>query len=282
MNPRSTPDAIELELKFGLREVTVSDVSQALSPELLPLHTRWLQNIYYDTQKSELHHMGVAIRTRTIDQDHEMTVKIRQPDEGGLSRRQEWNIPLLGPELDRDQLLALPLPDPVLSMIAQGALRPVFLNEFHRTDWSVRSGSSEIMVSLDQGVVERGALQSPVNELELEWIAGEVDTLIALGCQIADALPSFMAVISKAERGERLATGDSPVSDPSPTDVRGWLYRLSRMLDPLAGPNPKEAVKALCQCHDHNAEQRFAKGIGEGQLPAGLARWMVEKSFEGV
>jgi triphosphatase len=282
MNPRSTPDAIELELKFGLRDVTVAEISAALMSGKTPLHTRWLQNTYYDTADGVLHQMGVAIRTRSIDQQHEMTVKIREPDEGGLSRRQEWNLPIDTVALDRQQLLALPLPEAAHTLIQSDALQPVFLNQFHRTDWHVVRGLTEIMVSLDCGEVEGNGNRSSVSELELELITGTVDELIAVGCHLTDQLPAFMAVISKAERGEWLLRGGSPVMVPDPITVRGWLYRLSRMLDPLAGPNSTEAVRALAQCQDPVAIERFTGALMAGDLPPGLARWMVDLSLKDV
>lgn len=282
MNPRSTPDAIELELKFGLRDVTAADISDALISGQTPLHTRWLQNTYYDTADGVLHQMGLAIRTRSIDQQHEMTVKIREPDEGGLSRRREWNLPIDAHVLDRQQLRALPLPKAVLALVQSDALQPVFLNQFHRTDWHVVQGLTEIMVSLDCGEVEGNGGRSSVSEMELELITGTVQELIAVGCRLADQLPAFMAVISKAERGEWLLRGGSPEMAPDPTTVRGWLYRLSRMLDPLAGPNATEAVRALAQCQDPAAIERFSGALMAGKLPPGLARWMVDLSLRDM
>lgn len=282
MNPRSTPDAIELELKFGVRDLTVPHVSDALQLGREPLHTRWLQNIYYDTAEGTLHRMGVAIRTRAIDRQHEMTVKIREPDEGGLSRRQEWNLHVDSAALDRQQLLALPLPASVLALIDQDHLKPVFLNQFHRTDWRITVGMTEVMVSLDRGEVTCDGHQSPVSEIELELITGRVDDLLQVGCALADQIPSYMAVISKAERGEWLLRGGSPVSEPDPETVRGWLYRLSRMLDPLSGPNPAEAVRALVACQDPVAIDTFSGALMAGDLPPGLARWMVDLSLKDL
>ena len=96
MNRVSTPDTIELELKLGLRDCDPSKVSDALYCVLgrvIPRRTNLLQNLYFD-HKGLLHRAGVAIRTRSVNGAHEMTVKIREPDEGGLSQRREWNFPI--------------------------------------------------------------------------------------------------------------------------------------------------------------------------------------------
>ena len=280
MNPRSTPDAIELELKFGVRDVGVSHVEAALPAALKPLHTRWLQNTYFDTVAGDLHRMGIAIRTRTVDSDHEMTVKIREPDEGGLSRRQEWNLPISQAALDVQQLQQLPLPQNVHALIQDQALQPVFINQFHRTDWQVCTASTELMLSLDLGFVMADEVRSPVSELELELVQGSVDALVQFGCELASHLPSYLAVISKAERGEWLLRGGSPLDDPDPKDRLSWLARLSRMLDPLAGPNPSEAVRALTACQDMAAIAQFSEPLAAGQVPLGLAPWMVEFSLQ--
>ena len=95
MNRASTPDTIELELKLGLRDCGPSRVCDALYSVLgrvIPRQTDMLQNVYFD-YKGLLYGAGVAIRTRSVDGSHEMTVKIREPDEGGLSQRREWNFP---------------------------------------------------------------------------------------------------------------------------------------------------------------------------------------------
>ena len=56
------------------------------------------------------------------------------------------------------------------------------------------------MLSLDRGSVRVDNRESPVLELELELIYGDVNRMIEFGCHLADSLPSFMAIISKAER----------------------------------------------------------------------------------
>ena len=65
MNLASTPETIELELKFGLRECGVDRVSLALKDFLqrdIHAQTDTLENTYYDYQ-GVLHENGVAIRT---------------------------------------------------------------------------------------------------------------------------------------------------------------------------------------------------------------------------
>ena len=89
MNRASTPDTIELELKLGLRDCDssrVSDVLYSVLGRVIPRQTDMLQNVYFD-HKGLLHRAGVAIRTRSVNGSHEMTVKMREPDEGSSAGR---------------------------------------------------------------------------------------------------------------------------------------------------------------------------------------------------
>ena len=282
MNPESTPDAIEIELKFAVRDVEVDQVQAVLPSSAHCLHTRTLANRYFDTADGRLHASGVAIRTRSVESTHEMTVKIREPDEGGLTRRKEWNLPVAVPELDRDQLMQLPLPNLVRDLVQTDRLQVAFENTLRRTDWRVQWGACDAMVSLDLGEVRTKDSQSLVSEIEIESLAGPVSDLIDLGLEIADRLPCFMGVISKAERGERLLRHADPQADDDPTTETGWLYRMSRMLDPLAGPSPKEAIRALAHCAPEAVVARFEPLLSQGLLPPGLGRWMLLRSLEGT
>ena len=284
MNRESTPDTIERELKLGLRDCDSISVSSALR-NLLGREptgtTRLLVNRYYDLS-GQLHKAGVAIRTRSIIDQHEMTVKIREPDEGGLTQRSEWNFPIDEPALDYALLKTVDLPVAVIKLIDDGALDVVFENAFQRTDWRVSLDGCDVMVSLDLGSVCVAEKTSPVSELELELIAGDIEPLVELSCLLANCLPSFMAVISKAERGDRLIRAADPMQDPPPVSETDWLHWLSRALDPLSGPSPDQAVRALLAIADDEAISTFRASLQDGGLPLGLARWMIRQSLESM
>ncbi len=284
MNLTSTPETIELELKFGLRDCGIDRISLVLTDLLqhdIHARTDTLKNAYYDYQ-GVLYEHGVAIRTRSVGNRHEMTVKVRQAIESGLSRRKEWNMIISGPVLDYSALDALALPDPVSAVIKNRLLDPIFENVFERTDWRVLHSDCDLMLSLDKGSVRVGSLESPVSELELELISGDENRMIEFGCQLADSLPSFMAVISKAERGDRLIRSAHPMQDLKPCQRGDWLNWLSRALDPLSGPASDEAYLALEALGEPGALAIFGEPVAQGELPLGLARWMVELSLESM
>ena len=284
MNRASTPDTIELELKLGLRDCDpsrVSDVLYFVLGRVIPRHTAVLQNVYFD-YKGLLHRAGVAIRTRSVNGSHEMTVKMREPDEGGLSQRREWNFPIDTPSLDYAHLDSLDLPVSVVSVIKDRLLDVVFQNAFERTDWHLTEENCDVMMSLDLGSVLVDGRESQVSELELELLSGDAERLISLGCEVSECLPAFMGVISKAERGDRLIRNANPMDDPIPVAQEHWLYWLSRALDPLSGPAPDEAIRALQAVGDHEAVARYYDGLKSGDLPKGLARWMIMQSLESM
>ena len=284
MNLASTPETIELELKFGLRECGVDRVSLALKDLLQrDIHAQpdTLKNTYYDHQ-GVLHEHGIAIRTRSVGNRHEMTVKMRRAAESGLSRREERNIRIPEPVLDYGALDELSLPNPVRTVIKNRLLDPVFENVFERTDWRVTQPDCDLMLSLDRGSVRVDNRESPVSELELELISGDLNRMIEFGCHLVDSLPSFMAVISKAERGDRLIRSAHPMQDLKPSQKGDWLNWLSRALDPLSGPAPGEAYLALEELGEPEALVMFGEPVARGELPLGLARWMVELSLESM
>ena len=284
MNRASTPDTIELELKLGLRDCDPSRVSDALYfvlGRVIPRQTDMLQNVYFD-HKGLLHRAGVAIRTRSVNGSHEMTVKMREPDEGSLSQRREWNFPIDTSSLDYAHLESLDLPVSVVPVIQDRSLDVVFQNAFERTDWRVTADNCDVTISLDLGSVRVDRRESKVSELELELLSGDVEQLIALGCEVSERLPAFMGVISKAERGDRLIRNADPMDDPTPTSKGHWLHWLSRALDPLSGPAPDEAIRALQAVDDQEAIARYYNGLKHGDLPKGLACWMIVQSLEST
>ncbi|MGA1206450.1 MAG: inorganic triphosphatase [Litorivicinaceae bacterium] len=283
MNSPVTPDPIERELKLGVRHLSADRLDSLLAQldieQVVRLPEQRLGNTYFDTPTGALHALGVAVRLRQVDDQIEMTVKVREPDESGLTQRQEWNLPVTTHALDWSALQATPLAPSVQELLAPAHLRPVFQNVLWRTDWRIQDQGLALTISLDRGEVSVGSATSPVSEVELEWHQGSLERLVSLGMTLADHIPAYMAVISKAERGERLIRGQSPLADPLPQTPLGWVNRLSRMLDPLAGPSPEAAVHAL-RASGASCADEWGKRLMAGDIPVGLGRWMIETQQE--
>ena len=73
-----------------------------------------------------------------------------------------------------------------------------------------------------------------------------------------------------------------PMDAPIPVTKEHWLHWLSLALDPLSGPAPDEAIRALQAVGDHEAIARYYNCLKRGDLPEGLARWMIMQSLESM
>jgi hypothetical protein len=72
------------------------------------------------------------------------------------------------------------------------------------------------------------------------------------------------------------------MAEPIPVTREHWLHWLSRALDPLSGPAPDEAVRALEAIGDQQAISFYRDSLRRGELPKGLARWMISQSLESM
>ena len=57
------------------------------------------------------------------------------------------------------------------------------------------------------------------------------------------------------------------MDDPVPVSSEHWLHWLSRVLDPLSGPAPDEAIRALEAVGDHEAIVSLLRCLKRGDLP---------------
>src|SRR5262249_23651627 len=79
-----------------------------------------------------------------------------------------------------------------------------------RTVYPLRSGGSEIELTIDRGKVEAGSQSLPICEVELELKRGETAELFKLARTLAEDVPVQLAAKSKAERGYALIAGEGP------------------------------------------------------------------------
>lgn len=133
-----------------------------------------------------------------------------------------------------------------------------------------------MMVSFDQGVVSSASTSSPVSEIEIELLTGDIAELVDASLRLTDGLPVYLAVISKAERGDCVIRQQSPKRDESSNPI-DQLHAISRALDPLSGPDYVSAIQGLKML---GLPTSSSIELNEGRIPIGLARWMVERSLE--
>lgn len=180
-----------------------------------------LVSTYFDTPKRKLRKNGWILRVRQVGEGWVQTIK--KGEEGaGLFDRKEWEVPVEGPQPDREAIAATPLKE-LLGARQLGKLEPVFRTDVERSawlrasdgsepgqaDWLLRPGASKaaIEIALDDGEILAGSASEPIFELELELKDGKVSALFDTAREIAKRVAVRIGVTTKPERGFALADG---------------------------------------------------------------------------
>src|SRR5215467_4818126 len=181
------PPSREIELKLdvpvhNLPRLTDSSVLKGASKSAAkPID---LVSVYFDTNKLQLHQKGLSLRVRRIGRRYVQTIKQENNGNTALFARGEWerDIRAKQPDLNaaRDTALA-----PLLNKKLRRALKPVFETRVRRKVFQIRSGQSEIELSIDKGKVEAGRKSSPLCEVELELKRGQTADLFKLAKMLA-------------------------------------------------------------------------------------------------
>lgn len=218
--------ATEIELKLALTPATARLLE---SHPLLAGRTanrQHLLNTYYDTADLDLKNRRVALRFRKKGWQWLLTVKSAEPASGGLAMRSEWETPGAPghwdfAHVDDDGLRAQ------LEVVSP-RLRPIFTTHFRRTAWLIDFGNSRIEMALDRGHIESDGRRSPLCEVELELLSGDIADLFALTRALQADLPLRPSVASKAERGYTL------FADETPRPYKARLTPLAEEMGPVA------------------------------------------------
>src|SRR6266403_3025977 len=204
--------AREVELKLevpadSLYRLARSSLLQAARKRPSKLAT--LVSVYFDTDKLRLRGKGLSLQVRRIGRRHVQTIKPESNGSAALFARNEWEHQIGGrhPELDVTKDPAL---KPVFNKNVRRGLKPIFETRVRRTVYPIRSGDSEIALTVEKGKVEAGRQSSPLCEVELELKRGESAELFKLARTLAEEVPLQLAIKSKAERGYALIAGEVP------------------------------------------------------------------------
>ena len=159
---------------------------------------------YYDTPADELHQHGIALRLRRRGNRWIQTVKGAGEAAAGMHRRAEFEWPLSHPRLDAARLATTPWAD--LFADAAARLTPVFTTEVTRTEQALEfDDGTRATLSFDQGAVRAGRKRSPLCEIEIELVEGDVRRLYDLALALCADIPLTLAHASKADQGYALA-----------------------------------------------------------------------------
>lgn len=220
--------AQELEIKLS---VAKPDLDRAVAwllgqPNTCESDTLQLGNTYYDTPAGDLNRQKIALRIRKMGDKYIQTLKTRGEFVDGAHRRQEWEWPLIGTKL-RMGLIA---DTPVAQSVNLAELEPVFETNFERRVVMIEQGESLIEVAIDSGEIVAEGQSRPLNEIEFELKAGSASALLTWARRLADEVPVFLNLVSKAEQGYYLAGLYEPVINAgagSELAVNDFLFLLS-------------------------------------------------------
>jgi adenylate cyclase len=169
-----------------------------------------LVSIYYDTGRLALRRAGVLLRLRKQGASWQQMVKRQNQSDGGLTMRPEWQAPYLN-HFDFAHIDDVDLREWLQRDKIDGRLGAVFETNLRRTVWELDpTPNTRIQVKLDRGWLASNGRRETISELELQLVAGSVDSLYQIALQLAqrEALPPLL--LSKAERGYRLFRGTLP------------------------------------------------------------------------
>jgi inorganic triphosphatase YgiF len=200
----------EIELKLAVQRRDLPRLRRRLR-QLGSGTTFEIENTYFDTADRWLRRHRLGLRLRRIGRRWLQTLKT-EGQTNVLTARGEWQMPLSRGALDLSRLRDTPLKT-LLRKHPRKRLLPVFRTAFSRTCWNVRGGAIE--VALDEGEIVAGRRRAPIVEIELELKSGPADALFELALELVGqghaALPLLACAESKAERGYRLAAGETPL-----------------------------------------------------------------------
>lgn len=193
----------EIELKLDL---SPADADRIVASKLFGDKGRVVEQVstYFDTDENALAKAGFSLRVRRTGNTRVQTVKAGGGTSAGLFARTEWEraVDDDAPVLD----YATPLP----AVIGDNAdkVTPRFIVKVERRKWLVEEDGTTVEVVLDRGDVKAGDRSDPVCEIELELKLGDSAALFGLARTIDAIVPIRLGVLTKSERGYRLAEPD--------------------------------------------------------------------------
>lgn len=181
-------------------------------------HEQTVSDTYFDTPDLQLRQSDIGLRVRRVNGGWVQNIKGGGTVHGGLHARNEWESPVSGfaPELGRlrDVVDDKKTRRNVRAAAAKGkGLEPIFTTKVKRTAWELHpDGGDHIECALDQGRLECGGKQAPINEIELELKSGDPAHLFDLALALQKDIPLQIGRRSKADRGYTLLQPEPPAA----------------------------------------------------------------------
>ena len=210
----------EIELKFLASSAGVEAALRI--PQFAPLRAavpRLQVSTYFDTPDQDIQKAGFVLRLREVGGGVIQTVK---QDGAGLERG-EWEEALDAHAPDLDRAAQTPLGKLLANENLRKRIGPIFATRVERRKAEVTFAKAVIEVAIDTGEIVARQAHEPILEIELELTSGRRSGLFALARKLTRTAPVSLSLISKGERGYRLAAGvwGAPVKmSPPPLESR--------------------------------------------------------------
>jgi adenylate cyclase len=244
--------AIQIALKLNLPEAAQAQfMRHPLPRRAISRHGAALVSVYYDTRHWTLHKQGIILRLRKQGAGWVQTVKHDAGAAGGLTTRSEWEAPYLNrfdfSFVDAEAVRCV-LEKP---RVTQG-LAALFETNFRRVTWQLQPApGTTVRMMLDRGWIAANGRRAPISEVEIELVCGSRAQLYAVALDLAARIPLTPELVSKTERGYRLA------HDIRPAPVRAGAVPIAADAHPLAA---FRAITLNCLAHLHHNHAGALRG----------------------
>ena len=186
---------METEFKYILDDPSVFDtIVEAAgsskmgldSVEVIDMHA-----VYFDTADFDFRNRGIAYRIRQEDDRCTATIKWDIDVNGGLHRREEFNLVVNDERFAEHPDIELFVSSDAYDVLKEAAgsktLVPTISMDYQRRQFKVDTGKSISCISIDEGVIHHvdGHIV-PVSELEIEWYYGDEKDFMELAEHIQE------------------------------------------------------------------------------------------------
>ncbi|MBO0710328.1 MAG: CYTH and CHAD domain-containing protein [Acetobacteraceae bacterium] len=261
---------IKLELPPGSREALERfPALAAVRPDRRREVTR-----YFDTLDLALARKGFSLRVRSSGNHRIQTLK-----HNGTHPflRSEWEWPVEHDRPDISRLAATPLAPRVPDL--RRALEVVFVIDIERSTRRLAlDRGTEIEAALDHGRIEVDGASAEVNECELELKQGPRPPLYRFAIDLHEAVPMWINPESKAARGYRLRTGESPAPRHAGKLKLTPKFRLNQAYSLTVTANLEHILGNIAAAGAMDIEGIHQLRIGLRRLRSALA--LFEPAFE--
>lgn len=200
---------VELKLLMRPQDRALIETMPFLRDALNEARHATLRAVYFDTKDHALSKQRITLRIRSSDGRRVETLK---RDAASGTERGEWEKETTRDVPDLALFQDAPFADLIEAEGLDGRLGPVFEALVERASFDFFENGTLIEGALDAGHIEAGGRRLVLSELELELKEGDRRTLYDVARRLFATAPLRLGLISKAERGYRLAEGTWGVS----------------------------------------------------------------------